>query len=132
MPKWIAGTFAFALALTPLHAGAQSALTVKDVLRDDLNGLTGQETIMQTVEIGPGGVVPWHTHPDGHEISYVIEGTLALEADGQAKRTLKTGEGFHIQPGTPHSAKNEGSEKTRILVVRLNQKGKPIAVPFQR
>lgn len=121
-----------ALVIAPHSASAQSAISAKDVLRDDLNGMAGQETIMQALEIAPGGVVPWHTHPDGHEISYLIEGTLTLEVDGQAKRTLKAGEGFHIQPGTPHSAKNEGSDKARIVVVRLNAKGKPIAVPFQR
>ncbi|BAT60806.1 DNA-binding transcriptional repressor PuuR [Variibacter gotjawalensis] len=113
-------------------AFAQNAITAKDVLRDDLNGMANQETIMQAIEIAPGGMVPWHTHPDGHEITYVIEGSLTLEVDGQQKRTLKAGDGFHIQPKTPHSAKNEGSEKAKILVVRLNEKGKPIAQPFQR
>lgn len=129
---FLAMTLAVGLAVVPQVVRAQSAISAKDVLRDDLNGLTGQETIMQALEIAPGGVVPWHTHPNGHEISYLIEGSLTLEVDGQPKRTLKAGEGFHIQPGTPHSAKNEGSEKARVVVVRLNEKGKPIAQPFQR
>jgi quercetin dioxygenase-like cupin family protein len=50
----------------------------------------------------------------------------------QATRTLKPGDGFHIQPGTPHSAKNETNEVTQIVVVRITAKNLPIAVPFAR
>jgi len=35
------------------------------VLREDLGGLLGQETIMAVATIPPGGVIAWHTHPYG-------------------------------------------------------------------
>ncbi|MCW5681685.1 MAG: cupin domain-containing protein [Xanthobacteraceae bacterium] len=129
--------FALAVAFGVTHSIAQQApapagIAAKNVLRDDLKGLDGQETIMQFLEINPGAVVPWHTHPDGHEISYVVEGELTLQEEGKDSRKLKAGEGFHIQPGTPHSAVNSGSTNAKIVVVRVNAKGKPIAVPYTK
>lgn len=116
------------------HAAAQgpAGISVKNVLRDDLNGLTNQETIMQYLDIAPKAVVPWHTHPDGHEISFIVEGELTLEEEGKGQRKLTAGEGFHIQPGVPHTATNTGTGNARVLVVRLNEKGKPVAVPWQK
>lgn len=114
------------------NAQAPAGIDMKNVLRSDLNGLNNQETIMQYLTIAPKAIVPWHTHPDGHEISFVVEGELTLEEDGKAARTLQAGEGFNIQPGTPHTAVNNGAAPTKILVVRLNEKGKPVAVPWQK
>ena len=102
------------------------------VLREDLNGLDGQEVIMQQVTLPPGGSIPWHQHPDGHEITYVIEGTAKLEVEGKGVRELKAGDGFHLQPGTVHRAFNDSSALAKVVVVRLNAKGKPIAVPVQK
>jgi quercetin dioxygenase-like cupin family protein len=134
--KFAIAAFAFALVSFAGQASAQApapaGINMKNVLRGDLNGLNNQETIMQFLEIAPGAVVPWHTHPDGHEISYVVEGALTLEVEGKGERVLSAGEGFHIQPGTPHTAKNAGTAPVKILVVRLNEKGKPVAVPWQK
>ncbi|MGE0339681.1 MAG: cupin domain-containing protein [Xanthobacteraceae bacterium] len=125
---------AVAIAVTGGYATAQgpAGITIKNVLRDDLKGLTNQETIMQYLDIAPNAVVPWHTHPDGHEISFVVEGELTLEEDGKGKRKVSTGEGFHIQPGSPHTAVNTGSTTAKVLVVRLNEKGKAVAVPWPK
>lgn len=116
----------FAIAQGP------TGINIKNVLRDDLNGLTNQETIMQYLDIAPKAVVPWHTHPDGHEISFLVEGELTLEEEGKGQRKLSAGEGFHIQPGVPHTATNTGATTAKVLVVRLNEKGKPVAVPWKK
>ena len=113
-------------------ASAQAPTPPRTVLREDLNGLDGQEVIMQEAVIAPGGSIPWHKHPDGHEISYVVEGTAKLEIEGQGVRELKPGEGFHIQPGTVHRAFNDSNALAKVVVVRVNAKGKPIAVPVQK
>ena len=113
-------------------ARAQAPTPPRTVLREDLSGLDGQEVIMQEAIIAPGGSIPWHKHPDGHEISYVVEGTAKLEIDGQGVRELKPGEGFHIQPGTVHRAFNDSNAPAKIAVVRVNAKGKPIMVPVQK
>lgn len=102
------------------------------VLREDMNGLDGQEVIMQAVTLVPGGTIPWHRHPDGHEITYVIEGTAKLEIEGKGVRELKAGDGFHLQPGTVHRAFNDSNAPAKVVVVRINAKGKPIAVPVQK
>jgi quercetin dioxygenase-like cupin family protein len=133
--KLLVAAFAAALFVAgsgAAYAQAPAGIDMKNVLRSDLNGLNNQETIMQYLTIAPKAVVPWHTHPDGHEISFVVEGELTLEEDGKPARTLKAGEGFNIQPGTPHTAVNNGAGATKILVVRLNEKGKPVAVPWQK
>jgi quercetin dioxygenase-like cupin family protein len=111
---------------------AQAPTPPRQVIREDLNGLAGQEVIMQEVTIAPGGSIPWHMHPDGHEISYVIDGGPKLELEGQGVRELKPGEGFHIQPGTVHRAMNDSAAPAKVLVVRVNEKGKPIMVPVQK
>jgi len=133
--KFALAAVAFAVtaeAGSPALAQTPPGIELKNVLRSDLNGLNNQETIMQYLTIAPKAVVPWHTHPDGHEISFVVEGELTLKEEGKGTRTLKAGEGFHVQPGTPHTAVNNGASPTKILVVRLNEKGKPVAVPWQK
>lgn len=114
------------------YVSAQAPTPPRTVLRQDLNGLDGQEVIMQEAVIAPGGSIPWHKHPDGHEISYLVEGTAKLEIEGQGVRELKPGEGFYIQPGIVHRAFNDSSAPDRVVVVRVNAKGRPIAVPVQK
>lgn len=113
-------------------ASAQAPTPPRQVIREDLNGLAGQEVIMQEVTIAPGASIPWHMHPDGHEITYVIEGTVKLEVEGQGARELKAGDGFHLQPGTVHRAFNDSAAPAKAVVVRVNAKGKPIAVPVRK
>ena len=129
----IALTLAFACGLSvPSFVGAQSPISAKNVMQDPLKGGIYEETIMQVVTIAPGGVVPWHIHPDGHEITYVLEGAITLDVDGVGKKTIPAGEGFHVQPNVPHMAVNEGSTPVRALVVRLKPKDQPIMVPVKR
>jgi len=84
-----------------------------------------------TVEFAAGQSLPWHTHPDGHEVAYMLEGTLILEDQNQ-KKVLKTGDVNHISPSVPHTARNEGTTVAKVLVVRVKDKTKPVAAPFQR
>ncbi len=111
---------------------AQAPTPPRQVLREDLNGFAGQEVIMQEVTLAPGGSIPWHKHPDGHEISYVLEGTGKLEIEEQGVRELKPGDGFHIQPGVVHRAFNDSNAPVKVVIVRVNAKGKPIMVPVQK
>jgi quercetin dioxygenase-like cupin family protein len=111
---------------------AQSSGIPGLVMRHDLRGLEGQEVIMQSVTLAPGGGIPWHQHPDGQEISYVLEGTGKLEIEGEGMREVKAGEGFYIPPGVVHRAFNDSGAPVKVLVVRVNAKGKPIMVPVQK
>jgi quercetin dioxygenase-like cupin family protein len=88
----------------------------------------GREAVVARVEIAPGGVAGWHTHP-GDEISYVIDGEATLMLAGQAPRKVVAGEGFVIPAGVVHNAKNDGSVATKLVGVYVVEKGKPLASP---
>jgi quercetin dioxygenase-like cupin family protein len=113
------------------HAGhAQQKPTIQSLLRSDLQGLPGQETILEVLTIPPGGATPRHIHPDGHEIVYVLEGTTTAEIDGRQTRNYGVGEVVHVPPNVPHVGRNASTtEPLKVLVIRIKDKSKPVMVP---
>ena len=101
-------------------------------LRTDLAGMPGQETLVDTFEYAANSGTNWHIHPDGHEISYVLEGIWISEADGREVKTLKAGDSVYVPPNTPHRGYSDASGPSRILVVRIKPKGMPVTTPFVR
>jgi len=91
-----------------------------------------QETLVDTFEYAASGGTNWHIHPDGHEISYVLEGIWISEADGREVKTLKAGDSVYVPPNTPHRSYSDTSGPSRILVVRIKPKGMPVTTPFVR
>ena len=89
---------------------------------------SGYETLLVEATIEAGVAVGRHTHP-GVESAYVLEGGFELPIQGQATRTLKTGDAFQIPPDTPHAGGKAGTAKSRILITYVVQKGKPLASP---
>jgi len=67
---------ALVLAATGIIVAQPSALTRTMVTRADVS-VPGREAVVARVEIAPGGVAGWHTHP-GDEISYVMDGTVTI------------------------------------------------------
>jgi quercetin dioxygenase-like cupin family protein len=104
-----------------------TGLTRTVVTKADVS-VPGREAIVAKVDIAPGGVAGWHTHP-GDEISYVTEGEAILLIAGQPPRKVAAGEGFVVPAGTVHNAKNEGATATRLVGVYVVEKGKPLASP---
>lgn len=116
------------LALSASTAYAQTVgLTRSIVTRADV-AQAGREAVVAKVEIAPGVVVAWHTHP-GDEISYIQEGETELMVAGQPSRIVKAGEGFVIPAGTVHGAKNIGSSSVKLVGVYVIEKGQPLATP---
>jgi quercetin dioxygenase-like cupin family protein len=103
------------------------ALTRTVVLKADVS-VPGREAVIARVEIAPGGVAGWHTHP-GDEISYVAEGEGTLLIAGQPPRKVSAGEAFVIPAGVVHSAKNDSPNAVRLVGVYVVEKGKPLASP---
>ncbi len=103
------------------------ALTRQLVVKADVS-VPGREAVVARVEVAPGGVAGWHTHP-GDEISYVMEGEATLLMAGQAPRQVKAGEGFVIPAGVVHNAKNDGAVPIKLVGVYVVEKGKPLASP---
>jgi quercetin dioxygenase-like cupin family protein len=127
------GAFAAGVVFSNNFVVAQANLiSVKEVLREEMTGMPGEEVIVQYVELKPGAAIPWHLHPDSHEISVVVEGWETLEVEGQGKKQVNAGDGFHIQPNVVHRGSNDSNAPAKIVTVRIKPKDKPIMVPVQR
>ena len=118
---------AMVLAATGIIVAQTPALTRTMVTKADVS-VPGREAVVARVEVAPGGVAGWHTHP-GDEISYVMEGTATLIVAGQQPRQVSAGEGFVIPAGVVHNARNDGASATRLVGVYVVEKGKPLASP---
>lgn len=104
----------------------QAGLHRTDLLRKDLD-VTGREVIQVRVDFEPGVESPNHSHP-GVEVAYVIDGTFEYQLEGQPPVTLKAGDSLYIPAGTPHIAKNVGSQKASELATYIVKKGEPLVV----
>lgn len=102
-------------------------LTRSIVLKEDVS-VPNREAVIARVEIAPGGIADWHTHP-GDEISYVADGDIVLFVAGQPPRKISKDEGFVVPAGIVHSAKNEGITPIKLVGVYVVEKGKPLASP---
>ncbi|MBC7735032.1 MAG: cupin domain-containing protein [Bacteriovorax sp.] len=103
------------------------ALTRTIVAKADVS-VPGREAVIARVEVAPGGVAGWHTHP-GDEISYVSEGEATLMVAGQPPRKVAAGEGFVVPAGVVHNARNDGANVVKLVGVYVVEKGKPLASP---
>jgi quercetin dioxygenase-like cupin family protein len=118
-----------ALAATGGVIVAQSpALTRTIVTQGDLSAVTGREAVVARVEVAPGGVGGWHTHP-GEEVAYITEGEAMLLMAGQPARRMIAGDAVVIPAGVVHSARNDSSGVTRLVAVYLVEKGQPLSSP---
>jgi len=84
-------------------------------------------TILATVDIEAGAIVPRHTHP-GVESVYVVEGAFELSVQGQPARQVKAGDGFQVLAEVPHGARN-GDKPVKLVVTYVVDKDKPLASP---
>jgi quercetin dioxygenase-like cupin family protein len=108
-------------------AFAQAPAFKRTVLQTVDTSITGREAVTAKAEL-PGGVSSGrHTHP-GEEIGYVLEGSVAIDMDGQTK-TVKAGEAFAIPAGKVHAATNTGTVPATIVSTYIVEKGKPLATP---
>ena len=120
------------LSLVGGTAQAQQKPTIQQLLQSDLQGIPGQETILEVLTIPPGGATPRHIHPDGHEIVYVLEGSTTAEIDGREPRNYGVGEVVHVPPNVPHIGRNASkTEPLKVLIIRIKDKSKPVMVPVK-
>jgi quercetin dioxygenase-like cupin family protein len=114
----------------------QAGPKLTPILRSDLQGQGEkvQETVVNTLELGPGIGAPWHMHPGAQELLYVLDGNVLVEVEGQGTKTIKSGEIVLIPAEIPHLARNESaSASARALVVHSRaDKSKPFVVPVRR
>ena len=132
----LGGVFAVGIVLGGLltkfvHAQAPQYQTTQ-VLQTDLNNLPGQEIIVFASTWQPGFRLPLHMHPNGHEITYVVDGEQTFEIEGVGTRVVKAGEAIYTPPNTPHFGRNATDKISRTVVVRVKDKDKPITVEIKK
>jgi len=123
--------FGLALGTQSMVSAQQQAVSAKTLMDEPLVGGTYEQMLMQEVSLQPNANVAWHIHPDGHEITYVMEGEVTLKRDGVPDHVFKAGEGLHLNANVPHAAQ-AGASGAKLLIVRTKPKDKPVAQPVQR
>jgi quercetin dioxygenase-like cupin family protein len=111
-----------------LHA-QQPGFTRK-MLQDQNLSAHGRHAVQVVAEFAPGVAAGKHTHP-GEELGYLLEGSILLEVEGEAPRTLKAGDSFYVPAGKPHDGKNVGSGPAKVLATYIVETGKPVASPVK-
>jgi quercetin dioxygenase-like cupin family protein len=108
------------------------ALATKQIFQTDLNNLPGQEVLLFASTWQPGFRLPLHMHPEGHEITFVVEGEQTFEIDGVGTRIVKAGEAIYTPPNTPHFGRNATDRVSRTIVVRIKAKDQPVTSEVKR
>jgi quercetin dioxygenase-like cupin family protein len=130
----LSGVFALGMAVGGQSTKAAQAPQYETtrILQQDLKNLPGQEVLVFTSTWQPGFRLPWHIHPNGSEITYVVEGEQTFEIDGIGTKVVKAGEAIYTPPNTPHYGRNATDKISRTIVIRIKDKDKPIMVEIKR
>jgi len=113
-------------------AQQQTAATkVTSLMMKTLADVPGREVMMITLDIPPGGGSPPHRHPGAHNFGYVLEGAYRIKLDSGPETVLTKGQTFYEAPGQLHAVSRNASETepAKVLVVVVNEAGKPLTVP---
>ncbi len=128
---FVAGVVVGAISLQLVHAQVPPYVT-KQVLQADLKNLPGQEILVFTSTWQPGARLPLHVHPNGHEITYVVEGEQTFEIDGVGTKVVHAGEAIYTPPNTAHFGRNATAKPSKTVVIRVKDKDAPIMVEVKR
>lgn len=125
-----AGVLAGAVSVEFVHAQAPPYVS-KQVARAALDNLPGQELLVFESTWQPGFRLPLHVHPNGHEVTYVIEGEQTFYIEGVGTKVVKAGEAIYTPPNTPHYGSNLTDKPAKTVVVRVKDIDKPIMVEIK-
>ena len=114
-----------------VHAEA-SKYETKQVEKDTLNNLPGKELLVFESLWQPGFRLPLHIHPNGHEVTYVIEGEQTFYIEGVGTKVVKAGEAIYTPPNTPHYGSNLTDKPSRTVVIRIKDIDKPVMVEVKQ
>ena len=129
LPGAICGLVLY-LGTTGISLAQEQPITRTELIRGDVADVAGKETVIYIAELKPGAEGARHTHY-GDEFVYILEGTLVVTPDGKEPIVLQQGQAAHLAPADGiHAAKNgSASEGSKVLVVLVVEKGKPLAEP---
>jgi quercetin dioxygenase-like cupin family protein len=79
-------------------------------------------------DVPPGWVTPMHQHT-GHMFLYIVEGSGAMETEGQV-RAGSTGQVITQLPGKTMIMKNSSSSaRLKFILFQVGPEGSPLTVP---
>jgi quercetin dioxygenase-like cupin family protein len=113
------------------EAGVSEGVVRQELFTEPLAGDPDKEVVTDVYSFPPGTVLPWHVHPDAHEVSYILSGEMTIEIEGEGSKHLKAGESFYLHPNAVHRGLNEGTEPVTLFVVRVKPLGEPLAVEVE-
>jgi quercetin dioxygenase-like cupin family protein len=122
---------AAAFGLGTVVAQQPAATKVTSLMKQTLGDVPGREVMMITLDIPPGGGSPPHRHPGAHNFGYVLEGAYKMKLDNGPETVVTKGQTFYESPGQLHAVSRNASETepAKVLVVVVNEIGKPLTVP---
>jgi quercetin dioxygenase-like cupin family protein len=106
----------------------ESGVTMQQLFAEAMAREPGKEVNAQAYTFPPGSVLPWHIHPDAHEIAYVVEGDFTFQLEGEPEKQLKVGEATYLRPNVVHRGMNKSDKPVRLFVVRIKPKDAPMVV----
>ena len=113
------------------QAPAQKPVLVQTPLQTDVVGMEGKEVVVQVSEFAPRARSGKHSHP-GHEVAYVLEGSIIREIEGRPPTPAKPGDVFYIPARIVHETINaSNTHPLKLLIFRIHEKGQPIAVRIE-
>ena len=103
-----------------------AAKDVTDVVRatTDLSkepaAIAGRQFRLRQLDIGPGGIVPWHSHDNRPAMIYIVSGEVVEYASNCAVPIVhKAGDVASEKKGTSHWWQNTGATKAVLISVDL-------------
>jgi quercetin dioxygenase-like cupin family protein len=105
---------------------SQATVSSRQLIAEALAGEDGKEVVAQTYVFPAGAVLPWHIHPNAHEIAYIIEGTLTFEREGEQPIEIKAGEAEYLAPNVVHRGVNKTAKPVKLFVVRIKPMDQPL------
>ena len=99
--------------------------------RMDLAGLEGKQGALVEVEYAPGAGDKKHYH-SGYLFTYVVEGSVIWEVEGQPPVTLKAGDTFFDPPMRVHNHRNASTtQPAKFVAFFIETKGQKRTVPVK-
>ena len=134
MNRFVLAALAFAagIAAHSLAGAQQQSVTARTIMETDVRGGVFEQAVVQVYEFPPGAALPWHIHPDAHEIAYILDGALTLEIEGQGTRVFRAGEASHVAPNAVHRGLADSAQGTKLVAVRFKPKDKPLVTLIPR
>lgn len=122
---------ATAIVAGSLHAredapSPPSIVDTQELIAEELADEPDKEAVTHVYTFSAGAVLPWHIHPDAHEVVYILDGDFTMEVAGEGQKTYRAGESFYLAPNRVHRGLNKGNGPAKIFVVRVKPKNQPL------